>query len=425
MKTCRGQDVNRFLGELGLGPTLRQMNAEFDLFSRVDESMCAWARQHMMQTQAARRADKAARAAIIRDDATDEWDELFGDGDGVENDIAAVFQRLASEAAALASGQEAAATERSDRSHARRLGAVGEEEEDDDDSDEYMAPVSQTSRATSAAEAFAASSFAILAPLVPYLITVLQSLVSNRCLDSSDISAHLSYLVAQLPVGRLVLVDAALKAKCPFCNHHWKSLQGATELLPAHIYTRHIAPLAPAAGAYFARLLGDGIKAYALPEGAVAVSDYHTASARVILEAYVVPLLKPALGAVFVAAKSAIAGGVPLDLVEVLQNKLAPPPAEEPATEPYIDILEEDVLDADDDKSIATVLIQLEKFVPGIVLSALVTAADPNPQPLPGAAARDERRLSLNAAVYDDYAKPHHRALTLSPTLADRLFPVG
>ena len=125
------------------------------------------------------------------------------------------------------------------------------------------------------------------------------------------------------------------------------------------------------------------------------------------------------------AAKNAIAGGVPLDLVEVLQNQLAPPPAEEPATEPYIDILEEDVLDADDDKSIATVLIQLEKFVPGIVLSALVTAADPNPQPLPGAAARDERRLSLNAAVYDDYAKPHHRALTLSPTLADRLFPVG
>ena len=61
---------------------------------------------------------------------------------GVENDIAAVFQRLASEAAALASGQEAAATERSDRSHARRLGAVGEEEDDDDDSDEYMAPVS-------------------------------------------------------------------------------------------------------------------------------------------------------------------------------------------------------------------------------------------------------------------------------------------
>ena len=124
MKTCRGQDVNRFLGDLGLGPTLRQMNAEFDLFSRVNEDMCAWARQHMMQTQAARRADKAARAAIIRADATDEWDELFGDGDGVDNDIAAVFQRLASEAAALASGQEAAATERSARSHARRIGAV-------------------------------------------------------------------------------------------------------------------------------------------------------------------------------------------------------------------------------------------------------------------------------------------------------------
>ena len=106
MKTCRGQDVNRFLGDLGLGPTLRQMNAEFDLFSRVDEDMCAWARQHMMQMQAARRAAKAARAAIIRDDATDEWDELFGDGDGVENDIAAVFQRLASEAAALATLQK-------------------------------------------------------------------------------------------------------------------------------------------------------------------------------------------------------------------------------------------------------------------------------------------------------------------------------
>ena len=425
MKTCRGQDVNRFLGDLGLGPTLRQMNAEFDLFSRVNEDMCAWARQHMMQTQAARRADKAARAAIIRADATDEWDELFGDGDGVDNDIAAVFQRLASEAAALASGQEAAATERSDRSHARRIGAVAEEGEDDDDSDEYMAPVSQTSRATSAAEAFAASSFAILAPLVPYLITVLQSLVSNRCLDSSHISAHLSYLVGQLPLRRLVTVGAAAKAKCPFCNNGWKSLQGATELLPAHIYTKHIAPLAPAAGAYFARLLGDGIKAYALPKGAVAVSDYHTASARVLLEAHVVPLLKPALGAVFVAAKNAIKVGVPLDLVEILQNQLAPPPAEEPETELYIDILKEDVLDANDDESIATVLIQLEKFVPGIVLSALVTAADPNPQPLPGAAARDERRLSLNAAVYDDYAKPHHRALTLSPTLADRLFPVG
>ena len=432
MKTCRGADLNTLLNDHGLGTVIRRMNSEFDLSGLVaNEASIAGARHALVAAEAARRQEKLERATKARADFGDAWSELF---DG-EEDAAKVYSDLARDSAAYAQGLASAASVRSDQAHARRHGIAAAPAPAAADVEEAAAGApSVSARAASNAAAFAASPFAILEPIVPYLVHILKIITMDRCTDSANIAKYLSYLVAKLPsVGAI----PAAKAKCPFCTNAWTSVKGATELRATHIHTRHILPMQATAGSYFEGLVG-GLGAYALPTQVADVADYRSAcaagapkpasyrpsirrSTHKYLDRHIVPLLRPALRKVFETVRAAPASDAPLNLTDLLQKALPEAaPAERPDTEPYEDILEDDVLGLERPRPQVGSLASLESLVPGIIVSALVAAADPNPQPLPGEGEQDEIRLSYNAAVKDDSAKVHHFMLTLIPTLADR-----
>ena len=432
VKTCRGADLNTLLNDHGLGTVIRRMNSEFDLSGLVaNEASIADARHALVEAEAERRQQTLERATKARDQFRDAWSELF-DGD---DDVADVYSDLARDSAAYAQGLASAASVRSDQAHARRHGiAAAPAPAAADDEEAAAGAPSVSARAASNAAAFAASPFAILEPLVPYLVHILKIITMDRCIDPADIAKYLSYLVAKLPsVGAI----PAAKAKCPFCTNAWTSVKGATELRANHIHTRHILPMQATAGSYFEGLVG-GLGTYALPTQVADVADYRSAcaagapkpasyrpsirrSTHKYLDRYIVPLLRPALRKVFETVRAAPASDAPLNLTDLLQKALPEAaPAEMPDTEPYEDILEDDVLGLERPRPQVESLASLESLVPGIIVSALVAAADPNPQPLPGEGEQDEIRLSYNAAVKDDSAKVHHFMLTLIPTLADR-----
>ena len=432
VKTCRGADLNTLLNDHGLGTVIRRMNSEFDLSGLVaNEASIAGARHALVEAEAERRQQTLERATKARDQFRDAWSELF-DGD---DDVADVYSDLARDSAAYAQGLASAASARSDQAHARRHGIAAAPAPAAADVEEAAAGApSVSARAASNAAVFAASPFAILEPLVPYLVHILKIITMDRCIDPADIAKYLSYLVAKLPS---VAAIPAAKAKCPFCTNAWTSVKGATELRANHIHTRHILPMQATAGSYFEGLVG-GLGAYALPTQVADVADYRSAcaagapnpasyrpsirrSTHKYLDRYIVPLLRPALRNVFETVRAAPASDAPLNLTELLQKALPEAaPAERPDTEPYEDILEDDVLGLERPRPEVESLTSLESLVPGIIVSALVAAADPNPQPLPGEGEQDEIRLSYNAAVKDDSAKVHHFMLTLIPTLADR-----
>ena len=380
---------------------MRRALLEFRLDKFVTEKAASDARRDLTRQDCDRRAALEKRQAEVRDALSTTHETLFGD----DADPVAVCERLAQESSAYYRGDAASVEGQLDR-----LGL--------DDA----APAAPTNREARAA-AFQASSWRLLEPLAPVLLFVFQQLVLDRCVNNSDVPAHLAWLLARAPAAT---DDTPDKVTCRFCSRTWTSARGARGAC-AHVCKDHIHLKGPRALGFFPLLVGDGFEAYELPETTVVhVFDYATATPLTFLDAYVVPKVLPALITVFGQARAHHQSDAtePLDLVAALRAQLPQAPAAKPPTRSYLDALVAHHVAARDDleEPPRAALVDVVKFLPALVITKLVGAADPA-APLAPAQVRDrETLLTLNAGVNEDLAHPEHRELTPSVSPTDR-FP--